>query len=151
MTEEGKRKTEDGMENASISRKMRTQVHGRVSILNVLLLLLAASFVFTNFVVSCGGLSYPKGTCCGNVNATRANICAIATAINTFDACSGRLPDSLDELTKKSGDNAALLDKKFLKDSWGHLFQYKKMDKYKYEIRSAGPDGELGTADDLTN
>ena len=83
--------------------------------------------------------------------ATRTSIAAISTAISTFDATKSRLPDSMDELCAESGDSAALLDKANLNDSWGKPFQYKKISKFKYEVRSAGPDGNMGSEDDLTN
>lgn len=83
--------------------------------------------------------------------ATYTSIRAIQTAVSTFDATKSRLPESLDEMTVESTDSAALLDKANLNDSWGHPFQYKKISKFKCEIRSAGPDGQMGTEDDLTN
>ncbi len=83
--------------------------------------------------------------------ATRTSISAISTAVSTFDATKSRLPESLDELCSGDDNNAALLDKGNLNDSWGHPFQYKKISKFKYEVRSAGPDGQMGTEDDLTN
>jgi general secretion pathway protein G len=83
--------------------------------------------------------------------ATRTSISAISTAVSTFDATKSRLPESLDELCAESSDSAALLDKGNLNDSWGIPFQYKKVSKFKYEVRSAGPDKNMGTEDDLTN
>ena len=83
--------------------------------------------------------------------ATRTSIAAIGTAVSTFDATKSRLPESLDELTVETADGAALLDKGNLNDSWGHPFQYKKISKFKFEVRSAGPDGQMGTEDDITN
>jgi general secretion pathway protein G len=83
--------------------------------------------------------------------ATHTSIAAIRTAIETFDATKSRLPDSLDELCAESSDSAALLNKNNLNDSWGKPFQYKKISKFKYEVRSSGPDGNMGSEDDLTN
>lgn len=83
--------------------------------------------------------------------ATRTSIQAICTAIDTFDATKSRLPESLDELTVESADAAALLDKQGLNDAWGTPFQYKKVTKFKYEVRSAGPDAQMNTEDDITN
>lgn len=36
-----------------------------------------------------------------------------------------------------------------VKDGWEHPFQYKRIDDTHYEIRSAGPDGQFNTADDM--
>ena len=84
----------------------------------------------------------------GNV---RTDISMIGMAISTFVAIKGRLPESLDELAVEGTDGAALLDKRNLKDPWGTPFQYKKITKYKYEVRSAGPDRQINTDDDITN
>ena len=62
------------------------------------------------------------------------------------------LPQSLDALTKDQADGMPpLIEAKNLNDSWGHPFQYKRVSSYKFEIRSAGPDGQMGSADDITN
>jgi len=85
------------------------------------------------------------------IQATRTSIAAIKTAVGIYDATKSRLPESLDEMCTGDDNSAALLDKANLNDSWGHPFQYKKISKFKFEIRSAGPDGQMGTEDDLTN
>ena len=85
------------------------------------------------------------------INATRTSIANIGVAISSFDATKSKLPESLDELTVEDANGAALLDKKNLNDSWGTPFQYKKTGKYKYELRSAGPDAQMNNEDDITN
>ncbi|MDD5704894.1 MAG: type II secretion system protein GspG [Kiritimatiellae bacterium] len=84
-------------------------------------------------------------------NATRTSISAIGTAIQAYEVRVGRYPESLDELTVATETMPALLKKDQLKDSWGIAFQYKKLGKFEYEIRSAGPDEQMSTEDDLTN
>ncbi len=84
-------------------------------------------------------------------NATRASIAAISTAIQAYEVRMGRYPDGLDDLAVATENMPALLDKNRLNDSWGTPFQYKKTGKYEFEIRSAGPDAQMGTEDDLTN
>ncbi len=86
------------------------------------------------------------------INATRASIGAIGTALKTYEMNSSGLPQSLDALTKDQADGLPpLLESKVLNDSWGNPFQYKRISSYKYEIRSAGPDGQMGNQDDITN
>ncbi len=85
------------------------------------------------------------------VNATRASIANIALAVQNYEVRMGRFPESLDELTVDTEYAAAPLDKNKLNDAWGTPFQYRKLDKYKFEIRSAGPDCQMGTEDDITN
>lgn len=85
------------------------------------------------------------------ITATRSSIAGIATAVNTYEIQVGRFPESLDDLTVDTDTRAALLDKNNMADAWGNAFQYKKVSKFKYEIRSAGPDGQMGNDDDITN
>ena len=84
-------------------------------------------------------------------NTTRASIAAIGTAIQAYEVRMGRYPENLDDLTATTESMAALLDKSRLNDSWGTAFQYKKTGKFEYEIRSAGPDEQMNTEDDITN
>lgn len=83
--------------------------------------------------------------------ATRTSITAIEQAVQIFAMRhNGKLPDSLEELTAGTDDAPGLLKEGALNDSWGTPFGYTKQGK-KFKVSSAGPDGELGTEDDLTN
>ena len=83
--------------------------------------------------------------------ATRTSITAIEQAVQIFAMRhNGKLPDSLDELTAGTDDKPGLLKEGALNDSWGTPFQYTKTGK-KFKIVSAGPDGEIGGEDDITN
>jgi general secretion pathway protein G len=84
-------------------------------------------------------------------NTTRASIAAIGTAIQAYEVRMGRYPETLDELTVSTESMAALLDKARLTDSWATPFQYKKTGRFDFEIRSAGPDAQMNTEDDITN
>jgi len=84
------------------------------------------------------------------ISATRASISAIEQAARTYEIRTGRFPDSLDQLLQPMGDRPALLDRKAGSDSWGTPFSYKKTSNF-IEIRSAGPDASMNTADDLVN
>ena len=85
------------------------------------------------------------------IQATRQSIANISTAVNLFEVANNGFPDSLDQLTVSDGNNPPLLKKDQLNDAWGTQFQYKKTDKYMFEIRSAGPDRVMGSDDDITN
>jgi len=76
------------------------------------------------------------------------SIANIRAAVQAYEAANSSLPDSLDQLTKGS---SPLLKKDQLVDAWGTPFQYKKTSRFDFEIRSAGPDKIMNTADDLTN
>ncbi len=85
------------------------------------------------------------------VSATRTSIANIGTAIQAYEVTSGSFPNSLDDLTVATDTRAALLKKDSLFDSWGNAFQYSKKGKFEYEVRSAGPDGQMNSEDDITN
>lgn len=85
------------------------------------------------------------------ITATRTSIANIGTAVQAYEVSAGRFPDSLDDLTVATENRAALLKKDALIDSWGTPFQYKKTSKFEYEVRSAGPDTQMNSEDDITN
>ena len=62
----------------------------------------------------------------------------------------GKYPDSLDTLTQAPDDEDALLQGG-TEDPWGTTLQFEKRGKKRPLITSAGPDGEFGTEDDITN
>lgn len=83
--------------------------------------------------------------------ATRTSITAIEQAVQIFAMRhNGKLPDQLEELTQSTDDAPGLLKEGALNDSWGSPFTYTKTGK-KFKVISAGPDGETGTEDDITN
>lgn len=84
------------------------------------------------------------------INATHLSIKNVCTAIDAFELDAGRLPTSLDELTKETEERAALLNA-LPTDAWGTALQYKTSSKFSYELRSAGPDEQFGNDDDITN
>ena len=63
----------------------------------------------------------------------------------------GKYPDSLDVLTMAPDDDSDPLLEGEPVDPWGNELEYKKQGKKRPRIRSAGPDGEFGTDDDLMN
>lgn len=84
-------------------------------------------------------------------NTTRASLAAIGTAVMAYDVRMNQYPETLDDLTVTTEAMPALLDKNRLADSWGNQFRYKLIGKHDYELRSAGPDGQYDTIDDITN
>ena len=68
-----------------------------------------------------------------------------------YEVMNGMFPENLDQLTVGTDEVAAPLKKESLNDSWGTSFQYKRLTRTSYEVRSAGPDKSMGSADDLTN
>ena len=85
------------------------------------------------------------------ITTTRASITQIEQAVQIFAMKhNGKLPDALEELTAGTDDEPGLLKEGAINDSWGTTFGYSKTGK-KFKITSAGPDGEMGTEDDITN
>ena len=83
-------------------------------------------------------------------NATRMSIKNIGVAVEAYEMEVGKFPVSLQDLTQATDERGALLTAVPV-DAWGTEFQYKKTGDFSYEIRSAGPDGQHGSSDDLTN
>lgn len=85
------------------------------------------------------------------ITTTRGSINTIEQAIQIFSMKhNGKLPDTLEELTQGTDENPGLLKEAALNDSWGTPFSYSHRGR-KITIISGGPDGQIGTDDDITN
>ncbi|MBQ7188216.1 MAG: type II secretion system protein GspG [Kiritimatiellae bacterium] len=85
------------------------------------------------------------------ITTARTSIQAIEEACQVFSMKhNGKYPDQLEELTQGTDDNPGLLKESALNDPWGNPYQYQKKGK-RVSIRSAGPDGDMNTDDDITN
>ena len=83
-----------------------------------------------------------------SVEEARKLIACVDAALMSYNMKhGGKYPDSLNALTDKSDP---LLEGDLV-DPWGHELKYEKQGKKRPMIRSAGPDGEFGTEDDLMN
>ena len=83
------------------------------------------------------------------ITATRSSIKTIENAAKIWEIRNGQFPESIDQMIKEG-----LLDSTAVNDQFGTPFSYKKITlngKPAVEIRSAGPDGQMGTQDDITN
>ena len=130
----------------------RKRVEQRVSrggftLIEMLLVVTIIGILATMAVLKIGGQ-----TDVARRETTRGTIATISQAIQLYGLTHSGLPDSLEDLTVSANEDVeAPLEKNALFDAWGQPIQYKKLTKVKYELRSAGPDKELGTEDDLTN
>jgi general secretion pathway protein G len=88
------------------------------------------------------------------IKATRASIEGIKSALNIYEMDTGRYPSSLDSLINNDGapnwKGPYLQSRTVPADQWGTPFGFTVQEKG-FEIRSAGPDKQLGSGDDLTN
>ncbi len=83
--------------------------------------------------------------------ATQQSIIAISQACDVYRMKTGRgYPKNLEDLTKGINDEEPLLKEGALNDAWGQPFEY-KLEGKRYTIRSAGPDGQMNTEDDITS
>ena len=95
------------------------------------------------------------------VTAAQTQISTFGTALDAFEVDTGSYPrgqDGLQQLitapTDVTGWRGPYLKSDIPLDPWGHPYVYEfpgRMNVNGYDIRSAGPDGQLGTADDIVN
>ena len=81
--------------------------------------------------------------------ATRCMLEETAGALATFTTAQAQLPATLQALTTGSSNRPALLGSACLVDAWGNPIQYTTTGGLGFELRSAGPDGRMGTRDDM--
>ena len=85
------------------------------------------------------------------LEAARKLIQNVGTALNMYNMKKGGYPDSLEELTKETDEEEALLQGDYI-DPWGTEIKYEKpKGKKRPLLTSAGEDREFGTEDDITN
>jgi general secretion pathway protein G len=87
-----------------------------------------------------------------NVTASKGKMVLLKTPIESYFMLHSRVPDSLEELLEpdeKNMDEPYIESQDQIKDAWGNLFVYEKLNNKKYDIISLGADGaEGGEADD---
>ena len=115
------------------------------TLVEIMLVVIIIGILATVVVGKFGGMSEKASR-----NATRISIRNIGVAVETYEMEAGKYPASLQDLTQATDERGALLPN-LPADAWGTEFQYKKTDKFTYEVRSAGPDASFGSGDDITN
>ena len=78
-----------------------------------------------------------------NIRSATLDVKAIASAVDMYQIKHGQLPDTLQALVPRE-------IKEIRSDPWGDDFVYLRSGN-DFEIRSAGPDGVPGTADDYSS
>jgi general secretion pathway protein G len=80
----------------------------------------------------------------------------LSTSLKEYQLQVGSLPSTLEALHSQPSDLqdasqwVQKLDKPVPADPWGKPYEY-KLDGSSFEIRSVGPDGQSGSADDVTS
>ncbi|MCD6194468.1 MAG: type II secretion system protein GspG [Candidatus Aminicenantes bacterium] len=77
------------------------------------------------------------------IKLTRANLSALERAVLNYVLQQGRLPSSLQEISRFAPLGITL------EDAWGRRIKYEKLSADNFRLISAGPDGIFGTNDDL--
>lgn len=86
----------------------------------------------------------------------KTQISAFETYLKEYKLTMRSYPTSLEALHAKPNDMPPgvewhqIMDKEISPDPWGNPYQY-KVSGQKVEIRSAGPDGQMNSEDDITN
>jgi general secretion pathway protein G len=88
------------------------------------------------------------------ISAARASIANISLALDMYEIDNGAYPPSLQALLTKTSEinwrGPYLRTDTIPVDPWGRQFNYSVKDNG-FELRSAGPNGTAGDADDVTN
>lgn len=90
------------------------------------------------------------------IKATKAQISSFATSLDMFEVDNGHYPKHLEDLSVKPRDasNWRQYMEKVPMDQWGNPYVYAVPGKHRpgsYDLSSAGPDGRIGTEDDIGN
>ena len=82
---------------------------------------------------------------------TRSLIANVDVAVKSYNMKHGKYPESLEVLQEPQEDGGDPWLEGDAVDPWGNTLKYEKQGKKRPKITSAGPDGEDGTDDDITN
>ncbi len=115
------------------------------TLVEILLVMVIIGVLASVVVVNFAG----KGTE-ARINATRSSIAAICTAIDVYEIEVGRYPSNLQDLTVGVDGKPPYLRGGVPTDSWGNAFSIENPGA-NYLVKSPGPDGQLGSEDDITS
>jgi general secretion pathway protein G len=134
------------------TRRIENRCRGSAgfTLVEVLLVVAILGILAGIVVVNFGGKQ--KGAM---IKATRASIAAIGTAVDMYEVDTGRYPPSLSALLSDDGSpnwsGPYIRGEGVPADAWGTAFEFRTVGDTAYKIVSAGPDLQMGSADDITN
>lgn len=136
------------MENSLIMKKneKRNSKKAGFTLVELLLVVTILGVLASIAVMNLGGTSEEA-----RIRATQTDIATIQNAVSTYEIRTGKYPSSIDDLAKEIDGQKGLLDATALTDKWGTKFSFKNEGGGYFEIRSAGPDTAMNTADDILN
>ncbi len=86
---------------------------------------------------------------CGPTTETESMMIAWANVLNAHLASGGRTGDNFSYPTKLSQVNPNLIAGLSKEDAWGQKYLYRRILDDRYQLISAGPDGDFGNEDDI--
>ncbi len=119
------------------------------TLLEVLLVVVILSVIMSLVVVNIFGARDNA-----NIGLAKVNLKAISTLLDTYRLNIGSYPNSLDDLVAMPSDLPdpskwyKIAKEPISPDPWGRPIEYKGAGN-SFELRSAGPDGQMNTADDI--
>lgn len=116
------------------------------TLVEILLVMVIIGVLAGVVVVQFGGRSTEA-----RINATRSSIAAVCTAIDLYEVETGKYPSSLQDLTVGTDGKPPYLKGGVPNDSWGNVFSLENPGSANYVVKSAGPDGQVGSEDDITS
>jgi general secretion pathway protein G len=116
------------------------------TLVELLLVVAILGVLATVAVMNLGGMGEEA-----RIKATQSDIATIQGAVTTYEIRVGKYPSAIDDLAKEIDGQKGLLDATALTDKWGTKYGYKNEGGGYFEIRSAGPDMQMNTADDILN
>jgi general secretion pathway protein G len=129
---------------------MRRKVHRAFTLIELLLVLVILAVLAAVVIPKLTGRVQES-----KIKATVAQISNLKAALETYEQDNGSYPDpadGLNALVSPPANAGAGWHKQMdavPKDAWGNDFKY-ELNGTDYEITSAGPDGQMGTGDDIT-
>jgi len=120
---------------------------GGFTLVEVMLVVAILGILATVVIGSFGGKQKQA-----QINAARAGIASLSTAVDLYEVDTGRYPPNLSALVNSDGSpnwNGPYV--KSLKDPWGQDFQFTAVSDRSYKIISGGPDRSIGGSDDISS
>ncbi|MDA0578271.1 MAG: type II secretion system major pseudopilin GspG [Verrucomicrobia bacterium] len=130
-------------------RTEHDRARGGFTLIEVLLVVAILGILASVVVVNLSGRQEKA-----QIQAARASIAGIGTAIDIYEVDTGKFPTSLQSLMVSDGSpnwNGPYFKGGSLKDPWGQNYAYTREGGSGYKIISGGPDGSVGGPDDITS